>query len=167
MNAFTESPSGLRLVVHCDGACLGNPGPGGWAATIKLMDGDQEISRTQVVGSEPAKTTNVRMEMSGAIGALRALPEDDGTSVAVFCDNNLVSKGMNEWLSGWINRGWRTGDKRPVANRDLWQELVTLSAGRDISWHWVKGHAGDPHNEEVDALANAAARQALQLAQGG
>lgn len=167
MSTFTEGSSALRLVVHCDGACLGNPGPGGWAATIKLMDGDHEISRVQVVGSEPATTTNVRMEMSGAIGALRALPDDDGTPVAVFCDNDLVSRGMNEWLSGWIARGWRTAAKKPVANQDLWQELAALASGRTITWHWVKGHAGDPHNEEVDALANAAAAEALQQSQVG
>ncbi|TPL97437.1 ribonuclease H [Mesorhizobium sp. B2-3-10] len=167
MNAFTDAPSGRRLVVHCDGACVPNPGPGGWAATIKLMDGDQEISRTEVVGSEPAKTTNVRMEMSGAIGALRALPEDDGTPVAVFCDNQMVSRGMNEWLSGWIARGWRTAANKPVANPDLWQELAVLTTGRAVTWHWVKGHAGDPHNEEVDALANAAAAKAMRQAQAG
>ncbi|MER8490242.1 ribonuclease HI [Mesorhizobium australicum] len=165
MSTFTEGSSGLRRVVHCDGACIGNPGPGGWAATIKVMDGDQEISRTQVVGSEPAQTTNVRMEMSGAIGALRVLREADDTPVAVFCDNELVSRGMNEWLSGWIARGWRTAAKKPVANQDLWQELVALTAGRSITWHWVKGHAGDPYNEEVDALANAAAAHALQRSQ--
>lgn len=167
MSTFTDGPLGLRIVVHCDGACIGNPGPGGWAATIKVMDGDQEISRSQVVGCEPAKTTNVRMEMSGAIGALRALPGNDSTPVAVFCDNELVSKGMNEWLAGWIARGWRTATKKPVANQDLWQELVALAAGRSITWHWVKGHAGDPHNEEVDRLANGAATQALQRSQGG
>lgn len=167
MNAIIERSSGLRLVVHCDGACLGNPGPGGWAATIKLMDGDQEISRTEVVGSEPAQTTNVRMEMSGAIGALRALPENDGTPVAVFCDNEMVSRGMNEWLSGWIAQGWRTAGKKPVKNPDLWRELAALASDRTITWHWVRGHAGDPHNEEVDALANAAAAEAMRQAQAG
>lgn len=167
MSTFTDGPWGRRIVVHCDGACIGNPGPGGWAATIKLMDGDDEISRTEFVGSEPAKTTNIRMEMSGAIGGLLGLPENDGTPVAVFCDNEVVIKGMSEWLPGWISRGWRTAAKKPVANVDLWKQLAALAANRSITWHWVKGHVGDPHNEEVDALANAAAAQAMRQAQAG
>jgi len=161
MNMHTAWPSGRVIIIHTDGACLGNPGPGGWAATLKFMDNGIEVSRTTISGGEPATTTNIKMEMRAAIEAVRALPEVDGTTpIMLFADNDLVIKGMNVWLPGWIAQGWRTSAKKPVKNQDLWQELIALVAGLNISWHWVKGHSGDFHNEEVNALASAAALHA-------
>jgi len=132
--------------VYADGACKGNPGPGGWGAL--LVEGGRE---RELFGGEPA-TTNNRMELTAVIRALEALAP--GAPVRLYTDSQYVQKGMTEWIAGWKRRGWRTADKSPVKNDDLWKRLDALAQGRRIEWHWVKGHAGHPGNERADALAN-------------
>ena len=137
-----------RIEIYTDGACRGNPGPGGWAATLSLGEHFRELS-----GAEAA-TTNNRMELTAVIEALSALKRE--SRVRVFTDSEYVRRGITEWLKAWKARDWRTADKKPVKNRDLWERLDTLAARHDIEWHWVKGHSGVPGNERVDRLANAA-----------
>lgn len=137
-----------RIEIYTDGACRGNPGPGGWAATLQLGAHFRELS-----GAEPA-TTNNRMELTAVIEALAALKRE--SAVRLYTDSEYVRRGITEWLKAWKARDWRTADKKPVKNRDLWERLDTLAACHDIEWHWVKGHSGVPGNERVDRLANAA-----------
>ncbi len=137
-----------RIEIYTDGACRGNPGPGGWAATLQLGAHFRELS-----GAEPA-TTNNRMELTAVIEALAALKRE--STVRLYTDSEYVRRGITEWLKAWKARDWRTADKKPVKNRDLWERLDTLAARHDIEWHWVKGHSGVPGNERVDRLANAA-----------
>ncbi len=137
-----------RIEIYTDGACRGNPGPGGWAATLQLGAHFRELS-----GAEPA-TTNNRMELTAVIEALAALKRE--SAVRLYTDSEYVRRGITEWLKVWKARDWRTADKKPVKNRDLWERLDTLAARHDIEWHWVKGHSGVPGNERVDRLANAA-----------
>ena len=132
--------------VYADGACKGNPGPGGWG--VLLVAGGRE---RELHGGEPA-TTNNRMEMTAVIRALESLPQ--GSHVRLYTDSQYVQKGMTEWIAGWKRRGWRTADKKPVKNEDLWKRLDELARDRRVEWHWVKGHAGHPGNERADALAN-------------
>ncbi|WP_428099932.1 ribonuclease HI [Candidatus Rariloculus sp.] len=129
-----------------DGACRGNPGPGGWGVVLRFNERVKELC-----GGEPA-TTNNRMEMTAAIRALEALNEK--CRVRVFTDSTYVRNGITEWLENWRQRGWRTADRKPVKNQDLWRELASLTDRHDVSWHWVKGHAGHPGNERADRLAN-------------
>jgi ribonuclease HI len=137
-----------RIEIYTDGACRGNPGPGGWAATLSLGEHFRELS-----GAEAA-TTNNRMELTAVIEALSALKRE--SRVRVFTDSEYVRRGITEWLKAWKARDWRTADKKPVKNRDLWERLDAAAARHDIEWRWVKGHSGVPGNERVDALANAA-----------
>jgi ribonuclease HI len=137
-----------RIEIYTDGACRGNPGPGGWAATLSLGEHFRELS-----GAEPA-TTNNRMELTAVIEALSALKRE--SRVRVFTDSEYVRRGITEWLKAWKARDWRTADKKPVKNRDLWERLDAVAARHDVEWRWVKGHSGVPGNERVDALANAA-----------
>jgi ribonuclease HI len=137
-----------RIEIYADGACRGNPGPGGWAATLSLGGHFRELS-----GAEAA-TTNNRMELTAVIEALSALKRE--SRVRVFTDSEYVRRGITEWLKAWKARDWRTADKKPVKNRDLWERLDAIAARHDIEWHWVKGHSGVPGNERADALANAA-----------
>jgi ribonuclease HI len=137
-----------RIEIYTDGACRGNPGPGGWAATLQLGAHFRELS-----GAEPA-TTNNRMELTAVIEALAALKRE--SAVRLYTDSEYVRRGITEWLKAWKARDWRTADKKPVKNRDLWERLDILAARHDIEWHWVKGHSGVPGNERVDRLANAA-----------
>jgi ribonuclease HI len=132
--------------VYADGACRGNPGPGGWGAL--LVEGARE---RELHGGEPA-TTNNRMELTAVIRALDALPR--GSRVRLYTDSQYVQKGMTEWLAAWKRRGWRTADRKPVKNEDLWRELEEAASSHRVEWHWVKGHAGHPGNERADALAN-------------
>ena len=132
--------------IWTDGACKGNPGPGGWGALLRQGRHEKELC-----GGEAA-TTNNRMELKGVIEALKALKRP--CSVVVHTDSQYVQKGMGEWLPNWKRRGWRTADKKPVRNMDLWQELDALVALHEVEWRWVRGHAGDPGNERADALAN-------------
>jgi ribonuclease HI len=137
-----------RIEIYTDGACRGNPGPGGWAATLSLGEHFRELS-----GAEAA-TTNNRMELTAVIEALSALKRE--SRVRVFTDSEYVRRGITEWLKAWKARDWRTADKKPVKNRDLWEQLDAIAARHDVEWRWVKGHSGVPGNERVDALANAA-----------
>ena len=138
-----------EITIYTDGACKGNPGPGGWGA---LLVRGQE--RLELCGGEYL-TTNNRMEMIAVIEALQSLGEPH--RVALYLDSEYVRKGITEWIHNWKLRGWRTADKKPVKNADLWQTLdaLTHTKGHKINWHWVKGHAGHPGNEAADALANA------------
>ena len=152
MNAVTELNS---VIIYTDGACKGNPGPGGWGAV--LLSGDTE---KEIFGGE-LDTTNNRMELSAVIEALTALKRP--CNVTLFLDSEYVRKGITEWIHGWKARGWRTAAKQPVKNVELWQKLdaVVIQAGHQITWKWVKGHAGDPGNERADALANRGVELAL------
>lgn len=134
--------------IYTDGACRGNPGPGGWGALIRQGGHESELS-----GAE-ADTTNNRMELMAAIMALRALPA--GSKADIYTDSKYVMDGLNEWLPAWKLRGWKTAAKKPVKNQDLWQALDEATARHRLHWHWVKGHAGNPGNERVDRVANAA-----------
>ena len=142
-----RSASGAEVVqIYADGACKGNPGKGGWGAILRAGGNDKEL-----FGGEP-QTTNNRMELTAVIRALEAL-KHPGT-VEVYTDSQYVQKGISEWLPAWKGRGWRTADKKPVKNVDLWQELERAAGRHRVTWHWVKGHAGHPENERADALAN-------------
>jgi ribonuclease HI len=142
-----------QITVYTDGACRGNPGPGGWGALLSWNGRSRRLK-----GGEPS-TTNNRMELMAAISALEALREP--CAVALYTDSNYVRQGITEWLPGWKRRGWRTADKKPVKNQDLWERLDSAAARHRIDWHWVKGHAGDPGNELADALANEGLDEAL------
>jgi ribonuclease HI len=142
--------------IFTDGACSGNPGPGGWGAILRYRGAEKELS-----GGEP-QTTNNRMEMTAAIAALETLKRP--CRVRLYTDSQYLRDGIVQWLKGWKARNWRTADKKPVKNVDLWQRLDTAAAPHQIDWHWVRGHAGHPENERADALARGAIR-ALRAAQ--
>ncbi|WP_031555503.1 ribonuclease HI [Parvularcula oceani] len=133
------------IEIYTDGACSGNPGPGGWGVLI-LQDGGEK----RLCGGEGA-TTNNRMELQAAIEALAAFPE--GTPLTLHTDSQYVKNGVTTWIHGWKRNGWKTAARKPVKNRDLWQALDGLCSARAVSWKWVKGHAGHPGNEEADRLA--------------
>ena len=135
-----------EVMIYTDGACKGNPGPGGWG--VLMIAGE---NRRELCGGEPA-TTNNRMELKAAIEALRALKRP--TRVRLFTDSKYVMQGIETWIHGWKQNGWRTSDKKPVKNMDLWQALDALAAQQQVEWRWVKGHSGDPGNERADALSN-------------
>jgi ribonuclease HI len=132
--------------IYTDGACRGNPGPGGWGVLLRFNDREKELW-----GGE-AGTTNNRMELMAAIRALEALKRP--SRVKLYTDSLYVMKGITTWIHDWKRRGWRTADKKPVKNEDLWRELDALAVKHEIEWHWVKGHNGHPENERADALAN-------------
>lgn len=138
-----------HVVVATDGACKGNPGPGGWGALIRMGTREKHLS-----GGE-ALTTNNRMELTAAIKALEALTRP--CRVTLTTDSVYVRDGITKWIFGWQRNGWRTADRKPVKNADLWQALLSATARHSISWNWVKGHSGDPDNEIVDGLASDAA----------
>ena len=137
--------------VHTDGACLGNPGPGGWGALLRYGGRERELS-----GGE-SHSTNNRMELMAAIMALEALKE--GCAVDLHTDSQYVQKGIGEWLPNWLRRNWKTAGGDPVKNKDLWQRLQLAAERHKVRWHWVKGHAGHPDNERVDKLARSAAER--------
>ena len=145
--------SGARkqVEVHTDGACLGNPGPGGWGALLRWREVERELS-----GGEP-DTTNNRMELMAAIAALEALREP--CDVILTTDSQYVRQGILDWLANWIRRGWKTAGGDPVKNRDLWERLQAAAAPHAVDWRWVKGHNGHPENERVDKLARIAAEK--------
>ena len=132
--------------IHTDGACRGNPGPGGWGALLRANGTEKEL-----YGGEAA-TTNNRMELMAAIRALEALKRP--SRVKLYTDSIYVMKGITTWIHSWKRRGWRTADKQPVKNEDLWRQLDEARSKHEVEWHWVKGHAGQPENERADALAN-------------
>ena len=142
----------MTVAIYTDGACRGNPGPGGWGAVLLYGEHRREISGAS------ADTTNNRMELTAAIRALEAL--NRRSAVELYTDSTYVKDGITRWLPGWKAKGWRTASKSPVKNRDLWEALDALVQGHDVSWHWVRGHAGNPENERADALA----REALKAA---
>jgi ribonuclease HI len=132
--------------IYSDGACRGNPGPGGWGALLRANGLEKEL-----YGGE-ADTTNNRMELTAAIRALEALKRP--SQVKLYTDSIYVMKGITTWIRDWKRRGWRTADKKPVKNEDLWRQLDEVAARHRVEWHWVKGHAGHPENERADELAN-------------
>ena len=142
--------------VFTDGACRGNPGPGGWGVVLKSGTHVKELH-----GGEPA-TTNNRMELTAAIEALAALKRH--CRVALYTDSTYVRSGITEWLPAWRARGWRTAGRKPVKNQDLWQALAAQAERHEVSWHWVKGHSGHPENERADELANLGLDARLQRA---
>lgn len=135
-----------RVEIYTDGACRGNPGVGGWGAILRAGGREREL-----YGGEPA-TTNNRMEMTAAIRALEALRRR--CEVSLYTDSQYVRQGITTWLADWKRRDWRTADRKPVKNQDLWEQLDALAAKHDVEWHWVRGHDGHPENERADALAN-------------
>jgi len=137
-----------RVTAYTDGSCRGNPGPGGWGALLRTEAGERAI------GGAEAATTNNRMELMGAIAALEALGAP--AAVELHTDSQYVKLGITEWIAGWKRRGWQTAGRKPVKNQDLWLRLEAAAARHQVEWRWVKGHAGDPDNERVDALANRA-----------
>jgi len=134
-----------EVEIFTDGACKGNPGPGGWGAILRSNGRERELS-----GGE-ALTTNNRMELMAAIEALKALKKP--CHVQLYTDSNYVRDGITKWIHGWRRNGWKTADRKPVKNADLWQALIEATDPHRIDWHWVKGHAGHPENERADALA--------------
>lgn len=142
-----------KIEVFADGACRGNPGPGGWGAVIRYNGHEKHL-----YGSE-AETTNNRMELTAAIRALEALKEK--CSVIVVTDSQYVKNGITQWLPNWKKRGWKTADRKPVKNVDLWQQLDTLAREHHVQWHWVRGHTGHEGNELADSLANKAIDEML------
>jgi ribonuclease HI len=138
-----------EIDIFTDGACRGNPGPGGWAALLRTAEKEREIS-----GGEPL-TTNNRMELTAAIEALNALKRP--CRVELHSDSQYVRDGITKWIHSWQRNGWRTADKKPVKNADLWQALLEAEAPHRVKWHWVNGHSGHPENDRVDALACAEA----------
>ncbi|ABL00537.1 ribonuclease HI [Pelobacter propionicus] len=152
----TAAPSATTspVEIYCDGACSGNPGPGGYGAILRYNGHEKEIR-----GSE-AHTTNNRMELTAAMEALRLLTRP--CRITIVTDSQYLVKGMTEWIQGWQRRGWQNSKKEPVLNRDLWEELLKLSAHHDVSWQWIRGHAGHAENERCDSLA----RQAITEMRG-
>ncbi len=144
-----------QVDIFTDGACKRNPGPGGWAAILRMGTHEKEL-----VGGEP-ETTNNRMEMTAVLRGLSALREP--CAVTVHTDSRYVIDGMTQWIFGWQKRGWVNAAKKPVANEDLWRELIAAARPHKVRWEWVKGHSGHPENERADALASA---EALRIAAG-
>ncbi len=142
------------MIIYTDGACRGNPGPGGWGALLRWNGHEKALCG----GETP--TTNNRMELMAAIMALESLREP--CQATLYTDSIYVKQGLNEWLPNWKARGWRTADRKPVKNQDLWQRLDAAAARHQIDWRWVKGHAGDPGNEAADRLANQGLETHLQ-----
>jgi len=143
--------------IYTDGACSGNPGPGGWGVVLSYGGREKELH-----GGEAAPTTNNRMELMAAIQALESLTRR--STVRLHTDSVYVRSGITSWLAGWKRNGWRTASKQPVKNEDLWRRLDAAAARHDVQWLWVKGHAGDPGNERADALANLGMAEALKRA---
>ena len=138
-----------KIVIYTDGACSGNPGKGGWGALIIYKKDGKEIKKSLSGGEE--QTTNNRMEMMAVLNALKCLKKP--CVVELFTDSKYVLEGATKWMSGWIEKGWRNADKKPVKNQDLWQQLNEEFSKHTINWHWVKGHANDEYNNYVDKLA--------------
>jgi ribonuclease HI len=156
---MAENKGERSVDIYADGACKGNPGPGGWGAILRSGGREQEI-----FGGE-AQTTNNRMELTAVIEALSALKQ--ASKVRVYTDSQYVQKGISEWIHNWKRRGWLTADKKPVKNADLWRRLDDVASGHEVEWHWVKGHAGHPENERADALANRGIPNEIAQGQNG
>nr|MDT0657817.1 ribonuclease HI [Micromonospora sp. DSM 115978] len=143
---MTERTTGQPVEIYTDGACSGNPGPGGWGAVLRYGDREKEL-----YGGEPAATTNNRMELMAPIRALESLTRP--VVVLMYTDSTYVRDGITKWLPRWKSNGWQTTGRQPVKNVDLWQRLDAAAARHEVRWHWVKGHAGHPENERADKLA--------------
>jgi ribonuclease HI len=141
-----------ELFAYTDGACSGNPGPGGWGALLVAREGDEVVKERELSGGE-AMTTNNRMELLAAISALESLSR--GAAITVVTDSAYVKNGVGQWIHGWKKNGWKTSDGKPVKNIDLWQRLDDARNRHRVTWEWIKGHAGHPENERADALARA------------
>ena len=152
---MTEPEMNEPVEIYTDGACKGNPGPGGWGAWLK-----SGMHHKELFGGE-AQTTNNRMELTAVIEALGSLKRP--SKVKLHTDSQYVKNGISVWIHDWKRRGWRTADKKPVKNEDLWRKLDDAVQGHDIEWIWVKGHAGDPGNERADGLANKGVEQVLRV----
>ena len=139
-----------ELFAYTDGACSGNPGPGGWGVLLRAMQDDAVLKERELCGGE-AQTTNNRMELMAAISALEAL--ERASSITIVTDSNYVKNGITGWIFGWKKNGWKNAAKKPVANAELWQRLDAAQARHKVKWQWVKGHAGHPENERADELA--------------
>jgi ribonuclease HI len=144
---MNDSTTADPVIIYTDGACKGNPGPGGWGVYLKSGEHEKELC-----GGE-AHTTNNRMELMAVIEALNALKKP--CTVVLYTDSNYVRQGITTWIHSWKLKGWKTADKKPVKNEDLWKTLDEAAKRHKVDWRWVKGHAGDPGNEKADALANA------------
>ena len=140
----------MEFFAYTDGACSGNPGPGGWGVLLIARDGDAVVKERTLNGGE-AETTNNRMELMAAISALEALGRE--TEITVVTDSAYVKNGVTGWIHGWKRNGWKTADRKPVKNVDLWQRLDAAQAAHRVRWQWIKGHAGHPENERADELA--------------
>ena len=140
------------IFAYTDGACSGNPGPGGWGVLLVAKDGDTVLKERELCGGE-ADTTNNRMELTAAIEALTSLSRR--TEIKIVTDSSYVKDGLTKWIYGWKRNGWKTAAKKPVKNEDLWRALDDAVASHDVSWEWVKGHAEHPENERADELARA------------
>ncbi|WP_170361524.1 ribonuclease HI [Ruegeria arenilitoris] len=140
------------LFAYTDGACSGNPGPGGWGVLLRAMDGESVLKERELNGGE-AETTNNRMELLAAISALETLERP--SKITIVTDSAYVKNGVTGWIHGWKRNGWKTASKKPVKNVDLWQRLDEAQQRHDVTWEWVKGHAGHPENERADELARA------------
>ena len=134
-----------KIEIYTDGACSGNPGPGGWGAILRFKGKERELSGGRL------DTTNNQMELTAAIEALRALKEP--CAVDLYTDSQYLRQGITEWIHSWKRNNWRTSDRKPVKNRELWEELELLAQKHQVAWHWLKGHAGHPENERCDELA--------------
>lgn len=142
-----------RVEIYSDGACSGNPGPGGWGTLLRYNGSEKELSGFEL------ETTNNRMELSGAIAGLESLTRP--CKVVLTTDSQYVKKGITEWIQNWVKKGWKNSQRKEVANRDLWERLLQLSEKHEVEWHWVRGHAGHAENERCDALARAAIETAM------
>lgn len=139
-----------KLIAYTDGACSGNPGPGGWGVLMRAMDGDTIVKERELNGGA-AETTNNQMELMAAITALETLSKT--SAITIVTDSSYVKDGITKWIFGWKAKGWKTAAKKPVKNEELWKRLDAATGRHDVTWEWVKGHAGHPENERADELA--------------
>lgn len=161
MSQVHEYNSIPYVLIYTDGSCQNNPGPGGWAATLRRMESGVE-TKIRCISGWSAATTNNRMEMEAALQALQRIRSNaGGRRIILRSDSKILINGMNIWLPGWKENGWKQSSRKDVANKDLWLQLVEVSQGKNIHWEWVKGHSGDRYNEEVDKLAASALRKGM------
>lgn len=150
-----------EITIHTDGCCLGNPGKGGFAAVVRRYECGVEIKK-RVVSNNAPETTNNKMELMAAVAGLGQIKRNEPAKITIFSDSQYVVRGVTEWLPTGQTKGWRTAGGQPVKNQDLWQMLLAVSEGLAVQWKWVRGHSGDPHNEEADLLANRAASKQVR-----
>ena len=155
--------SKVRIIAYTDGACSGNPGPGGWGLYLKAENEKGETLKENEFYGNEVHTTNNRMELIGVIKAMEKLKKRNGVSLTIRTDSSYVRKGITEWLSNWKKNNWRKSDKKPVENKDLWELLDKIVSKHSVNWEWVKGHSGEPGNEIADALARKGRDEAKKL----